>query len=196
MPHVPNSKATAALLKRMRRSLELSQGDVARLLGLVPRTIGRWETCESNPGDHDLRRLAVAIHPRSEGFARELAEDGGTTLEALGLPVAAPVAPARAFPPVALVVDAIVFAAAEAIAQQGGEPLSAARAALRSGIARARVLGLTLEEVDDALAAPPAGPRDGRGQGGQGASGPASRKAAGSSGAGAAKAGSTGTGAT
>jgi hypothetical protein len=108
--------------------------------------------------DH-LEELTRAVFPRDRALAEELAVECGKSFEELRLversapprtiepPTPGPPAPPpRAFPPVALMLDSIVHAAEEAMASDGD-----VRSVLRAAFARARGLGLTVEEVDDAL---------------------------------------------
>ena len=158
MPHVPGRGATLLVIKAQ-DSLALTQEGLARLVGSSRRTMTRWWSGQSGPSVSQLQVLARAVHPRDPGLAAKLAEEGGATLEALGLarpasPTATLLTPAvagRPFPPVRLVVDAVVCAAAEAMQAPPG-PI---RDVLRAAITRARVLGLTLEEMDEALSSPP-----------------------------------------
>jgi DNA-binding XRE family transcriptional regulator len=171
MLRIPTAQVTAGLLGRSRDALHVTQKQLADLLSVARRTVGRWEGRESTPTEEQLRRLARAVHPRDADLALEIAIEAGTTLEALGLvapapatpaappppPVAAPAAivvpPARPFPPVDLVVDAIVHVAAQALEEQdaGRDPIGTVTAILRAAFARGRRLGLTIAEVDEAL---------------------------------------------
>ena len=100
-----------------------------------------------------LQKLARAVYPVDASLAAALASEGGQSLESLGLvrpappPVAAP-APSRPFPPVRLLVESVVCAAAEAMQA----PPTAVRDVLRAAITRAHALGLNVEEMYDALA--------------------------------------------
>jgi DNA-binding XRE family transcriptional regulator len=170
MLRVRSSQVTASLIGRSRQALRVTQNDLALLLGVARRTMGRWEARKSAPTEHQLHKLARAVHPRDPSLAEEIAIEAGTTLEGLGLvepapapspaPSPAPHAavagpPPRAFPPIDLVLDAIVHVAAQTLEAQDVNrvPIGAVTAVLRSAFSRARQLGLTVEEVDTALAA-------------------------------------------
>jgi transcriptional regulator with XRE-family HTH domain len=171
MLRMPTAQVTAGLLGRSRLALGVTQNQLAAVLSVARRTIGRWEGREGAPTEEQLCRLARAVHPRDAALALEIANEAGTTLEALGLVAPAPPAPAapppppvslqaavvgpppRPFPPVDLVVDAIVHVSAQALEGQdaGRDPIGTVTAVLRAAFARARRLGLTIAEVDEAL---------------------------------------------
>lgn len=164
MPHIPDTQATAALLVRSRLALNLTQIELANMLGVARRTVGRWEGCESTPSVGELRQVARAVHPKDAALAAGLAAEGGTTLEALGLVTPAPSAAHapqgavtpndRPFPPVELMIDSVVHVAAKALDEHDGrgDSTSMVRAVLLAAFARARGLGLTVNEVENALA--------------------------------------------
>jgi transcriptional regulator with XRE-family HTH domain len=140
------------LLIAARRSLGVSQGKLGELLGSSRHTGQRWESAGSTPMPSQLHDLARMVHPSDPKLAAELAAAGQSSLEALGIvlpapPPAAPAPPAKPPPPLEDVVDAVVCAAAEAIDVLP----KAIRPALRAAFARARRLGLTVEEVEKAL---------------------------------------------
>jgi DNA-binding XRE family transcriptional regulator len=170
MLRIRSSQVTASLIGRSRQALRVTQNDLALLLGVARRTMGRWEARKSAPTEHQRHKLARTVHPRDPGLAEEIAIEAGTTLEGLGLvepapplpPAPLPAAsaaiagpPPRAFPPIDLVLDAIVHVAAQTLEEQdiNRVPIGAVTAVLRSAFSRARLLGLTVEEVDGALAA-------------------------------------------
>lgn len=106
-----------------------------------------------------FRRLAIAVHPLDRELAEELARHADIPIEALVAPptpaaVTQASDGARVFPAVPLLLDSILFASAAAADQQGAAGLShtALRAVVRAAFARARVLGLTVEEIDEAMA--------------------------------------------
>ncbi len=150
MARPPPPGPTAFL--RARSALGMSQDELAKALGCSQRSVSRWERGDIRPSAACMERLARSVHPSDRGLAREVALAGGTTLEALGLapPAEAPPPPAppaaRAAPPTgARALDAIVLAAAEAIEASDG-PVRGARAALVAAAAKARELGVTLDE--------------------------------------------------
>jgi len=162
MPFFPDSDATA-LVAEAQRVLGHTQETLGKMLGLSRRTVSRWGNHSSGPTPGNLHALARAVHPRDPALAAKLARAGGETLERLGLvkpapPPAPPVtatAPPRPFPPTRLVVESVVCAAAETMQASP----AAVRGVLRAAFARARALGLTVEEMDDALAEPAAASR-------------------------------------
>jgi hypothetical protein len=104
-----------------------------------------------------LQTLARAVHPEDAVLAAKVAAEGGQTLEGLGLvrpeppPRAAPPAPPpRPFPPTRLVAESVVCAAAEAMQA----PPAVMREVLRAAFARAQALGLSLDEMNEALSPP------------------------------------------
>jgi transcriptional regulator with XRE-family HTH domain len=167
MPHIPSSDCLAPLT-RAQMLLGLSQGELAERLGTSRRSVTRWHAGESLPGTEQLAELARLVHRHDASTAARLAEEAGTTLVALGLkseapPPAAPESPPsaplrepppRAFPPTRLMVESIVCAASETMQVLPAE----VRAVLQAAFSRARGLGLTVEEVDDALSPPPESP--------------------------------------
>jgi transcriptional regulator with XRE-family HTH domain len=154
MLHLPDTSAIARLVLLSRQALGLTQGELASMMRVARRTAGRWEARRSTPSVAQLAQIARAVHPRDAGLAKEIAAETGTTLEALGLAVKAlpPSPPPRRFPPVDLMTDSIVFAARQAFEEtQGKDGTQTFVAALRAAFARAKGLGLTIEEVDAAL---------------------------------------------
>jgi transcriptional regulator with XRE-family HTH domain len=165
----PSAKTTASLIARSRLSLGLTQGALAEALSVTRRTVGRWEGRRSAPTFDQLRLLAAMVHPKDAALAGEIAVEGATTLEELGLVAAkasappqvpsTPAAPsARPFPPADLMIDSVLHVSARALDLQvaGTDPVSAVRAVLRAAFERARGLGLTLEEIDAVLSTRPA----------------------------------------
>jgi len=147
------------LLVRARRALDLpSQGALGEALGSSARSGQRWERDESKPSADQVHQLARRVSPIDAALAAELAEASDTTLLALGLEVppapavvttAAPVAPPPPPPPPdpIHIVDTVVCAAAEAMQLMP----EAIRPALRAAFRRARLTGLSVEDVDRAL---------------------------------------------
>jgi transcriptional regulator with XRE-family HTH domain len=166
MPHVPGREAVSLII-RAQMALGLTQEQVGARLGASRRTVSRWIGHQSSPTIDHLTTLARIVHSTDAALAAQLAAEAGQTLQSLGLvqpmprfeppPAASPHPPApppRAVPPVALLVESIVCAAAETLQVAP----SGVREALRSAFARARGLGLTVEEVDAALSPPAAVP--------------------------------------
>jgi transcriptional regulator with XRE-family HTH domain len=160
MPYIPSSECLPHVT-RAQMLLGLSQEELASKLGVSRRSITRWHAGQSTPGVEQLAMLARMVHRTDASVAARLAEEAGTSLAALGLvtaapaarapeppPAAAPPPPApRPFPPTRLMVESIVCAAAETMKTVPSE----VREVLRAAFSRARGLGLTIEEVDDAL---------------------------------------------
>jgi hypothetical protein len=163
MPHIPGPEARG-LVTKAQIALRLQQAEMATLLGVSRRTVQRLGTADGTIHAEYLHLLARAVHPRDPALAAALASEGGQSLERLGIvepaavapppaPVAAPVPeppPPRPLPPTRLMVESIVCAAAESMQT----PPAAVRDVLRAAFARARGLGLTVEEVDEALSPP------------------------------------------
>ena len=100
------------------------------------------------PSGPQLAKLAAAVFPRDPQLAAQLAQAAGATLQQLGLVPASPApAPPMAKPP--HLVDTVVCAAAEAL----GVPPPAVRPALLAAFQRAREVGLTTEDVEQAISA-------------------------------------------
>jgi transcriptional regulator with XRE-family HTH domain len=158
MPYIPSRDAVALVLKAQ-LTLGVSQKELGAILGISRRTVSRMASNLSDPTLAQLQRLARAVHPRDASLAAALAAEGATSLEDLGLvrvapPAAPPAPPSRPFPPVRLLVESVVCAAAEAMQA----PPMAVRNVLRSALARAHALGLSVEEMNEALAPPESGP--------------------------------------
>jgi transcriptional regulator with XRE-family HTH domain len=145
-----------------RAALGLTQRTLGEAFGASMRTAHRWEAGKSYPGVDQVQRMARRVYPVDAQLAAELAAAAGTDLQALGLVRPAPVVaaappapqepPPRPFPPVSLMVDSVVLAALEVT--DGQTSRQSVRDILRAGFARARGLGLTVDEVDAALAPP------------------------------------------
>jgi transcriptional regulator with XRE-family HTH domain len=149
------------LVGRARVALGLTQKGLGEMLQVSMRTAHRWEGGQAHPDVDQVQTLARAVFRTDERLAADLAQEAGTTLQAMGLvsaPMAAPagtplpLAP-RPFPPIALMIDSILLAAFDAADGQTTAPVTrqAVRDVLRAGFSRARGLGLTIDEVDDEL---------------------------------------------
>lgn len=149
------TKGLPAVLGDARRALGMTQAQLADLIGSSKRTVQRWETSRAHPYAQDLAKLAGHVHPHDAEVAAELAAAMGQTLESLGLvvpplPAPPPPPPPPAGPPPMprhLAVDAVVCVASEAL---GAVP-NAVRGVLLAAFRRARELGLSCEEVEQAL---------------------------------------------
>jgi len=158
------------LVSRTRILLGLTQKGLGERFGVSLRTAHRWELGRSYPSIAQVHQIAAAVFPHDASLAAQLASEAGTTLEGLGLvtppappppapppappsaPVVAPGPPPRAFPPIALMVDSILLASIDAAATLGATGArEAVPTILRAAFSRARGLGLTTDEIDEAL---------------------------------------------
>ena len=169
MPFHPDPSKTPHLAMRARNALDFTQAQMGDALGVARRTITRWEAGQSYPSVDDMFEMARAVFEKDPALAAELAAEGGGSLEGIGLAkkvAAAPHAPPapagpppRPFPPVDLMMDSVVHVAVQALAAaKEQEPIAVARAVLTVGFSRARALGITIDEADQALR-----PRAGKG---------------------------------
>jgi transcriptional regulator with XRE-family HTH domain len=159
MPYFPGRDARR-LLVLSQTALGLTNQELGRLVGVSMRTVVRWWAGQSSPSASDVVKVARAVHPRRADLAAALAAEVGETLQSLGL-VAPPAPPApaslqtppgpppRPFPPTRLLIEAIVGATADAM----HAPPSAVRPAVLAAFSCARELGLSLQEVEEALVA-------------------------------------------
>lgn len=146
--HKPKSRAE--LMIRGRVALGISNKELAERMGCSRRTMQRWMARQSYIVPVELAKLAGLVAPHDRALAEEIAQTAGQTLEALGH---APPAPPR--PPLPHLGHAVVCVAAEAM------DLSprALRPALHAAFKCARDLGLTVEELELALAPVAAAPK-------------------------------------
>jgi len=154
----PN-RPTSALLARAQRALGMTHRQFGDVLGASERTSLRWARGSASVGIVELQKLAALVHPRDPQLARELAEASNATLESLEI-VAPPPPPSPPVPPPQpaapekaplaphLVADLVVCAAADAIGSAPG----VARVALRAAFKRAKEMGVSVAEVERALA--------------------------------------------
>ncbi len=156
MPTIPD-QSILGLVSLAASALSFNNKQLGKFLGLSSRTITRWWNNEASPSGQEVVKILRAVHPKDPALAAKLATELGTTLQALGLAAPAPPPappPPRPRPPNALMVESIVCAAA--VAQQATP--DAVRPILQAAFARARGMGLSVEEVDDALSPSPAKP--------------------------------------
>jgi hypothetical protein len=167
----------SVLVLGARRVLDVSQEQLARLIGSSKRTIQRCEGAQTTLMPTHFHELARCVYARDAKLAAEIAAAGDATLESLGIvkppapppPPAAPPPPPAAAPPPApapppphqppppapppmprhLVADAVVCAAADAVQQTP----DAVRGVLLAAFRRARELGLTPVEVEQGIEA-------------------------------------------
>jgi hypothetical protein len=178
MPYSP-SHDSIGLVALAQAALGLTQGGLAEMFEVSRRTISRMMDKKALPSTLQLHALARAVHPINPALAALLATEGNETLEGLGIvqpvpppvPAVAPEPPAppappvvvapepppppppppRPLPPPRLMVESIVCAAAETMQTTP----AAVRDVLRTAFKRARGLGMTIEEVDEALSPEP-----------------------------------------
>jgi len=138
------------LVAKVRVALGLNQKELAAQLGVSSKTIGRWMKSGTMLASYQARRLVDLLAPVDRDLAARVAATQGETLATLGLET--PAQPTHDVAVLPLAVDAVVCAAAEAL------DLSprAVRPALVAAVRRAREAGVTMEQVEAALAA--AGP--------------------------------------
>jgi hypothetical protein len=151
------ARPVAVLVSDAMKALGMTQEQFGYALGASLRTAQRWATGRATPYESNLRILAKLLHPTNRPLAVEIAAHIHETLETLGIetptpatpsPVVPPqVPPSPPRPPTNLVVESVVCAAADTLQM----PPGGVREALRSAFARARALGLTVAEVDEAL---------------------------------------------
>jgi hypothetical protein len=117
-------------------------------VGVSPRTVQRWLSRGAGPATSQTLTIARALYPLDAALAAQFAEAGGQTLESLGL--AAPRLPSAAIVSVPLrhVVDAVVYAAADA----GELPTRAARRAVSAALRCMSDAGVAVETVLGVLA--------------------------------------------
>jgi transcriptional regulator with XRE-family HTH domain len=140
------SSHSGSLLSETRSALNLTQVELARLIGVSRSTGQRLDAGRASLSQAQYFQLAKAVYPRDAALAAQLASRGGTTLEALGL--VPPVTPTPATSPAQLA-ESVLCAAAEAM------DLSPrlVRVGLLAAMARARELGVSNEVIEAALRA-------------------------------------------
>jgi transcriptional regulator with XRE-family HTH domain len=158
------------ILAEAQNRLGMSQRGLAELTGVSRRTILRWYSNRALPIAAHVTPVIEALYPQHRDVAVKLAHKLGHTLVTLGVAPAEPpgkaappsepappappppLAPApRAFPPADLLIDSIICAAAEALSTTP----AAVRPVVQAAFARARGLGVSVQEVDDALSPRP-----------------------------------------
>jgi DNA-binding XRE family transcriptional regulator len=147
-----------------RHALGISQRQLGETLGVVKRTIQRWEDHGGIVTPFHVAKLVAAVHPRNPVLAARIAAHGGTSLLELGiekppapppppppepppLPPPPPAPPPPPHLPTATLVDSIVCVAADAI----GVLPRAIRPALAAAFVRAREVQLDVGAVADSL---------------------------------------------
>ena len=143
----PRQLVTPSMM-RARQALSLSQEGLGKgLCGASRKTAARWEWGKSKPTPGEVLTLARAVHKVDREVAKLLAFQFGKSLVDLGLekppapppPPPPPEAKARPLPPVQLMVESVVCAAAEAL----DSTPHVVRGVLRAAFSRARAMRLT-----------------------------------------------------
>jgi transcriptional regulator with XRE-family HTH domain len=130
------------LLRRARYALEMSQAEFGAALGWSHRTAVRWEQGTA-PYGPTLTKLAALLVHVDRDLAVHIAAAAHETLESLGL-AGPPTGPRVTQGDLA---DAVVCAAADAT----DLPPRALRPLLHAAFARARALGVTVEQIEESL---------------------------------------------
>jgi transcriptional regulator with XRE-family HTH domain len=150
MPLIVPSGEIHGQVVRAAAALGFTQKELGERLDVSTKTAGRWMRGDASPNAQQVATIARLVHPLDAALAAALAHEAGTTLVALGLekPGGAKDGPqgSRPYPPIALLVDSVLRAAADA-ERQSGET----RDVLLAAFERARGLGLTIDEVCEAL---------------------------------------------
>jgi DNA-binding XRE family transcriptional regulator len=143
---------------KARMALGLSQREIGETLGVVKRTVQRWESGGATVLPQHVATLVTAVHARDPSLAAQIARNGDTSLLELGLerpppppspplPAAPPLPPPLPPLPTSTLVDSIVCVAADAV----GMPPRAIRPALTAAFVRAREVRLDVGAVADSL---------------------------------------------
>jgi hypothetical protein len=140
-----------ALIAIARSSLHMTQEEFGAAMLSSTRTVARWEKGQSTLVGTDLIRAARLVHRGDRELADHMARQAGTDLVRLGLEQPSPKPEAHPVHPALHVADLMLCSAARAI----GSTPEEVRPALQAAIRRALALGVTLDEVDQALQAPP-----------------------------------------
>ncbi len=132
----------AKLVVLAQQALHMGQRELAEHLGSSQRTASRWAANQASPSERQFEQLAREVHPRDPELASMLARAAGTDITKLVTPPVAPSPPPK--PPTTMFhADAIVCAAADAM----GVAPSVVRPAVAAAIARAKAMGVALEDV-------------------------------------------------
>ena len=143
------------LLALAQHTLSMSGVELAKALNVSKRTIIRWNKSDASMSPAHFGELAQRVHARDPALAERLHACAARWLERHRLPPPAPLpvpAPAPAPPPPqadpAARAESVVYAACEAA---DASP-RAMKPALFAALQRARALGLSLDDLLDALA--------------------------------------------
>lgn len=148
--------SAALLVIKARMALGMSQRKLAETIGSSIRTVARMEGGRSTPSASQYQTLAPLLHPVDPDLAHDAAAFCGATLESLG--IAKPAPPPEPVPvttpppllPTRVLVDALVYAAADSLGASSAG-FERVRAALRAAFAHARDLHLDPADVVEAL---------------------------------------------
>jgi len=143
---MPVTRDRYELVAAGQAALRLTHAQFGPLLGSSQRSSERWASRRASPSDAQLEELASQVLGVDPDLAAEIAVVVGKPL----YPEGGPPSPAR-------LAEAVLCAAAEVM---DASP-RALRPALRIAFARARELGLSLEQMEQALA-PPEAPKAAR----------------------------------
>jgi transcriptional regulator with XRE-family HTH domain len=147
MPPYPTSEPHHVLVAKARGALAMTQKEIGRHLGVSSKTVGRWMKSGTTLAPFQARLLVNLLLPVDRELAARVAATQGETLAAL-LPEV-PARPALDEAAVSVAVDAVVCAAAHA----ADVSPRVVRPALLAALRRAREAGVTVEQVEAALAA-------------------------------------------
>ena len=142
------------LLVKARQTLSMTQAKFGPALGASHRTAARWDAGRAKPDEHELRKLAELLVPRDLALAAEAAAHAGDTLLGLGLVEPPPPPPMPSPPPPRSRPEDLVDVVLCAVANHTGSVPETMRPLLHTAFRRAREVGLTVEEVEQALAPP------------------------------------------
>jgi transcriptional regulator with XRE-family HTH domain len=135
------------VLRDARMTLGMTQAEFGPALGWSHRSAVRWERGRSVPLDDSLVKLASLLVPVDADLAAEVATAVGATLESLGL--AQPQVPEK--PGTRCKPDDLADAVVCAVADATDLLPRALRPLLHAAFARARALGLTVEQLEESL---------------------------------------------
>ncbi len=137
----------------------MTQAEFGAALEASHRSAVRWESSQASPSEHAIHLLVQRLLPVDRALAEEAASHIGDTLESLGLvpppeppPPPPPQAPSPPPPPPRPKAQDLVDIVVCAVANFNGAVPNTLRPMLYTAFRRAREIGLTVEEVEEALA--------------------------------------------
>ena len=152
-PNGEDAVDRGAILVLARDALGILQKDLAALLGVSPKTIGRWTSGSTLLPPDLVATLARAVGAKDPALAAKIAAAHGHTLSELGIAQSASPSLSSSAGPSReqqILADALVCAAAE-VADVSPRRM---RPALAAALARAREAGLTIDAAHALLSAP------------------------------------------